>query len=153
MSSTVFIALLFNGFYSVIISDTKPTTVQVEIIDAEYPDTVIHIPKYSKEYEVTVHHKDNFEKNGEIAMSKAKQYEYDTPYRLSKSFDVWLCDYGRLQVSKGAEFEVHFSGLTEEVYFLNSKNTLPLRATTTFLSLADYKKFDTEIKHDDKVER
>ena len=85
-------------------------------------------------------------------MSKTKQYEYDTPYRLSKSFDVWLCDYGRLQVPKGAEFEVRFSGLTEEVYFLNSKNTLPLRATTTFLSLADYKKFDTEIKHDDKEE-
>lgn len=86
-------------------------------------------------------------------MSKTRKYEYNTPYRLSESLDVWLCDYGRLQVSKGAEFEVHFSGLTEEVYFLNSKNTLPLRATTTFLSLADYEKFDAEIKLDDEMER
>lgn len=62
LPSTVFIALLFNGFYSVIISDTKPTTVQVEIIDAEHHNMPfgVHMPQYLREYEVAVCYEDNY---------------------------------------------------------------------------------------------
>lgn len=57
-------------------------------------------------------------------------------YKTIEYFDAYICTIGRIQVPKGAEFELRQSSSgTKEVYFLNSKNYLPFAAVDTFLQI------------------
>lgn len=80
----------------------------------------------------------------------------DNCYRTLDDFDAYICFVGRVQVSKGAEYQVQSDCMGNHlVYFLNTKNYLPIEAVRDFLQV-DREKisvFQDKTEENDELEK
>lgn len=61
--------------------------------------------------------------------------KHNTTYKVTKHFDAYYCDIGRVTVNPGAEFMLTGDNC---IYFIHSKNYLPGTAKIDFITSCGY---------------